>query len=410
MPISVNLSTQPNTTINAGNVGDGNVDLTLGSNGTLTFDGVNAIVTDTVGGGIVSNTTYKAIDGANVTLGSNVSGISAGSTTTYDIGANSSITQDLGTLNVSVLNGATVNFQNTGGTGMFAVSPASVNLGLLSSTPQINGLATGDKIEVIGANGATLSGNTLTFTYPSGLLGINDSTSFQLNNIPGGSTISFNASTGAVTFACFLRGTKVRTPHGEVAVEELRPGDEVLALKLGKATIKWIGRRQFDPRMIEDGKAAFPVRVCRHAIADNVPHRDLLLSPDHSLFFEGALIPVKLLINGSTIVQEIPDGPFEYFHIELDRHDVITAEGALAETYVDLGNRPMFGGPGVVQFVPRQAHDWSDYAFPPLYDGPDFKRVRAKIDVRAAMLARAGNAPANAHAQHPAAAVSADMR
>src|ERR1700722_11229755 len=126
MPVNVDLNSQPTTTINESNVGDGNIDLTLGTNGTLIFDGVNATIADTIGGSIVSNTTYEAIDGAHVTVGSNVSGVSAGSTVTYDIGANSSITQDVGTLNASLLSGSTINFENTGGTGSFALSPSAI--------------------------------------------------------------------------------------------------------------------------------------------------------------------------------------------------------------------------------------------------------------------------------------------
>jgi hypothetical protein len=381
MPINVDLSSQPTTTINSGNVGDGTVDLTLGTNGTLIFDGVNATVADTIGGNILSNTTYQAIDGANVTLGSNVSGVSAGSTTTYDIGANSSITQDVGTLNLGALNASTINFQNTGGTGEFIVSPSALSLNL-SSMPAINGLSNGDKIEVIGAQTATLTGDVLTFTYP-GALGITQSASFLLNGIPVGSSVSFDAATGTAVFACFLRGTMVWTPRGEVAVEKLSPGDEILSLRLGLSTIKWIGRRVLDPQMIEDPQAAFPIQIKAHAFGQDAPRRDLFLSPDHSLLFEGNLVPVKLLINGTSIAQITPTEPFEYFHIELDVHDVIAVEGVLAETYLDLGNRQMFGGPGVVQFFSGEKKDWRDYAYPPLYEGPALERLRQSLADRA---------------------------
>jgi hypothetical protein len=381
MPVNVDLNSTPTTTINESNVGDGNIDLTLGTNGTLIFDGVNATIADTIGGNIVSNTTYEAIDGAHVTVESNVSGVNVGSSVTYDIGANSSITQDVGTLNVSLLSGSTINFENTGGTGSFALSPSAINLSL-SNIPAVNGLSTGDKIEVIGASSATLSGDVLTFTYP-GLLGLPEQTSFLLNNIPVGSSISFDSATGTAVFACFLRGTMVWTPHGEVAVEDLSPGDEILSLKLGITTIKWIGRRTLDPLMIENPKAAFPICVKAHAFGQDTPRRDLFLSPDHSLLFEGHLVPAKLLLNGTTITQITPTEPFEYFHIELDEHDVIAVEGILAETYLDLGNRHMFGGPGVVQFFTGQKKDWRDYAYPPLYEGPALDRLRRVLAARA---------------------------
>jgi hypothetical protein len=135
--------------------------------------------------------------------------------------------------------------------------------------------------------------------------------------------------------------------------------------------------------MIENPKAAFPICVKAHAFGQDTPRRDLFLSPDHSLLFEGHLVPAKLLLNGTTITQITPTEPFEYFHIELDEHDVIAVEGILAETYLDLGNRHMFGGPGVVQFFTGQKKDWRDYAYPPLYEGPALDRLRRVLAARA---------------------------
>jgi hypothetical protein len=385
MSINVDLGQNPNTTINSGNIGDGNVDLTLGSNGTLIFDGVNANIVDISGNNIVSSTTIEAIDGSNVQIGNNVAGVNAGSSMTYDIGANSSITENLGVANVGLLNNTTINFENTGGTGEFVLAPSGVNINL-STNPVINGLSNGDKIEVVGATSATLTGSVLTFTYP--VLGLPTTVSFTLDNIPVGSSISFDPATGIATFACFLRGTNVWTLHGYVPVENLRPGHEVFTLKRGRSKIKWVGRRVIDPRALANPADALPVRIARSAFGEDSPRRDLFLSPDHSIYYDHALVPVKLLVNGSSIAQEERDEPFEYFHIELDRHDVVAVDGVLAETYLDLGNREMFGGPGVVQFVPNERATWSDYAFPPLYDGPVFDRLQSGLLARAKILAR----------------------
>ncbi len=102
---------------------------------------------------------------------------------------------------------------------------------------------------------------------------------------------------------------------------------------------------------------------------------------------QDVLVPAKLLLNGTTITQEQYDAPFEYFHIELDQHDVILAEGALTETYLDLGNRHMFSGPGVVQILPRNlTRDWSDCCYSPAYSGPVYDDVYRKLQQRAAKL------------------------
>ena len=74
--------------------------------------------------------------------------------------------------------------------------------------------------------------------------------------------------------------------------------------------------------------------MARSALGPNTPHRDLYLSRYHSLYLDGVLIPAVDLINGSTIarVDDIPLREIEYFHIKLDRHSVIYAEGAACET------------------------------------------------------------------------------
>lgn len=385
MVLAVDLGAQPTQTITSATPGNSEVALTLGSNGTLIFDGVTSQIDTVVGIAGVANTTIESIHGANVTINSSLLSVSAGSTFTYDIGAGSQLNFVQPTIGLGLGASTTINFQGTGGTGVFTFTPSLLNLNV-GPLPTITGLSTGDKIDVIGATAASLNGGVLTFTYP-GALGIPTAVQFTLTGIPTGASVTFDAATGTAVFACFLRGTRVATPGGEVAVEDLRAGDEVITLNRGKATIKWMGRRTLDPKAIHPPSAGLPVRVRQHAIAENVPHRDLVLSPDHSLFFDGALIPVKLLINGTTIAQETPEGPFEYYHVELDQHDVIMVEGALAETYVDMGNRHMFVEPGVVQlFFDARRGDWSDYCYPPLYDGPVFDRIFARLEEQAERL------------------------
>ena len=86
-----------------------------------------------------------------------------------------------------------------------------------------------------------------------------------------------------------------------------------------------------------------PIRVARFAIDDHAPHSDLYLSPGHCIFFNEALIPVMYLINEATIAQGTPSNmsAIEYYHIELDTHEVIYAEGALVESF-DGSDREIF--------------------------------------------------------------------
>jgi hypothetical protein len=86
----------------------------------------------------------------------------------------------------------------------------------------------------------------------------------------------------------------------------------------------------------------YPVRVCRDAIAPAVPARDLLVTGDHALFVDGRLIPARLLVNGASIRAERAMFEFTYYHLELDCHDLLLAEGLPAESFLDTGNRHMF--------------------------------------------------------------------
>jgi hypothetical protein len=85
-----------------------------------------------------------------------------------------------------------------------------------------------------------------------------------------------------------------------------------------------------------------PVRIQRSAFADNLPRADLFLSPDHAVFADGKLICARQLINRTTIRQETGWSTVDYYHVELDQHAILFAEGLPAESYLDTGNRGFF--------------------------------------------------------------------
>ena len=109
--------------------------------------------------------------------------------------------------------------------------------------------------------------------------------------------------------------------------------------------IKWIGRQHFkqDEGLSWD-KTILPVRISRFAFDDRTPQSDLYLSPNHALFIDGVLIPAVYLVNGSSIVQVMPEGvkEIEYFHVELETHEVIFAEGAAVETLLVMNDHEAF--------------------------------------------------------------------
>src|SRR5437763_3522099 len=141
---------------------------------------------------------------------------------------------------------------------------------------------------------------------------------------------------------CYCRGTLILTEDGEAPVERLRIGDRVMT-RSGKAQpIKWIGRRSYSGRFALGQAQILPICITAGALDDGVPRRDLWISPNHALYLEGVLIEAQDLVNGVSIYQAERIEEIEYFHIELDRHDVIVAEGAWAESFISDDNCGLF--------------------------------------------------------------------
>jgi hypothetical protein len=151
-----------------------------------------------------------------------------------------------------------------------------------------------------------------------------------------------NAGNGLVTVdLCYLRGTHILTPSGEVKVESLAVGDMVVSHGGAARRVTWIGNGKV---LATRGRrsAATPVIVCKGALGDNVPNRDLRVTKGHSLYFDGVLIPVEFLVNHRSILWDDRAQEVEIYHVELATHDVLLANGAAAESYRDDGNRWLF--------------------------------------------------------------------
>ncbi|MEO9191985.1 MAG: Hint domain-containing protein [Acetobacteraceae bacterium] len=155
-----------------------------------------------------------------------------------------------------------------------------------------------------------------------------------------------DAGTGTeILVTCFVEGTRILSPRGEVAVERLSEGDLVSVFEDGvqvQRPVRWIGRRRIDIGAHPQPDLVRPIRIRQGACAENVPRRDLLVSPDHAILLDGVLIPARLLVNGATIVQDATPESVHYCHVELDRHSVLLAEGLATESYLDTGNRAVF--------------------------------------------------------------------
>jgi autotransporter passenger strand-loop-strand repeat protein len=197
---------------------------------------------------------------------------------------------------------------------------------------------------------------------------------------------------------CYARGTRILTERGEVVVETLAVGDTVITASGGRRPIIWIGHRGLDLGRHPDPAAVSPVRIRAGAFGESRPMRDLWLSPRHSVAIDGVLMPIIDLVNGSTVVQ-VMCPKVEYWHIELDAHDVVLAEGQAAESYLDNGNRTAFLNGGAFidahpDFAPKH---WQDTCLPLVTEGALLDRTRANLLERATVLGYAIDADHDVH-------------
>ena len=185
---------------------------------------------------------------------------------------------------------------------------------------------------------------------------------------------------------CYCGGTLILTDRGEVPVEHLAIGDLVMTMSGEAQPIQWIGRRSYSGRFALGQKHILPICFKAGSIADSVPRRDLWISPHHAMYLEGTLIEAKDLVNGVSIVQAERVEKVEYFHIELETHDVIIAEGALSESFIDDNSRGMF----------HNAHEyWARhpdaprepvrYCAPRRDEGYEIEAARRQIESRAGL-------------------------
>jgi hypothetical protein len=167
---------------------------------------------------------------------------------------------------------------------------------------------------------------------------------FLLSNDTYFATDNVTVNQGQTVTVCFAAGTLIATREGETSVEKLQIGDEILTEDGRVIPVKWIGRQTVH-KLFTPAERFTPVRVTAGALGGGRPHTDLVLTADHALILDGLAINASALVNGTTItydpIDSLPDR-VTYYHIETEDHDVILANGAAAETYVDYIGRRAF--------------------------------------------------------------------
>jgi hypothetical protein len=139
--------------------------------------------------------------------------------------------------------------------------------------------------------------------------------------------------------ACFLEGTRLATVPGPRLVERLEAGNEVVTLLDGPAAVvRSVKVREVDCRRHPAPEMVWPVRIAAHAFGPCEPMRTLLVSPGQAVWVDGVMAPVLALVNGRTIRQVRMDR-VRYYHVALERADVVLAEGLAVESAAPVGER-----------------------------------------------------------------------
>ena len=320
--------------------------------GTINITGDNAI-------SALSGNSYKIENGGTINLGTlSTSEISAlgGSTITFGDGG--------GTLVITPASGVTLltfsNIHGFGNTGSTIEIPGSgkVTNATYDSTSKTTSITTDTGITVKVSGDYTISNNSLYQQESGGNLYISASPTNSLG-------------TSAV-LVCFLSGSMIRTSKGDVAVEDIQIGDQVVTFdwRNNQDVIRpviWTGKGHCKVRFdLPDDEAGWPVRVIKNAISDGVPYKDMLITAEHCLFFRDRFVPVRMLVNGVSIFYDKSITSYDYYHVETEQHSVITADGMLTESYLDTGNRSSFRQEGKIATLRGAVKNWADDAGAPL--------------------------------------------
>ncbi|UWR03548.1 Hint domain-containing protein [Ruegeria conchae] len=187
---------------------------------------------------------------------------------------------------------------------------------------------------------------------------VTDTFTVEVNAVVSVFGFNFNAApettdvTITIEGVCFTAGTLIETEVGSQPIETLQVNDEVLTADHGLQPIRWIESSRLDRGRLRANPSMRPVRLTAGSLGLNIPSRDLLVSQQHRILISGpkvqmlfgapeVLVAAKHLCSWPGIGIETSDQPVEYLHILLDRHEILTAEGAPAESLF-LGEETLY--------------------------------------------------------------------
>jgi O-antigen biosynthesis protein len=366
--------------------------LTIGPSGMVTLGGAGATVRAAA---VTIDANGGMLAGAGVVSGD---GGGSGTVTLTSITNDGTITADgalllygsvTGAGTLAVANNAKLTLQAAVGPGqtLSFAGPNGVaefnDVGAFNNNDTITGFSGNDVLDLASttATGATWDNDTLTITTTDAPITLTVEGNYAADAFfvhPDGA-----GGTDVDLVPCYLAGTLILTDQGERPVETLAIGDTIITADAAARPIRWIGRRSYGGRFAK-GKHLQPICIKASALEDGVPQRDLWISPHHAMFLEGVLIEAQDLVNCASIVQADGIERIDYFHIELDTHDILIAEGAPSESFIDDDSRAIF----------QNAHEYKArypnspvapavYCAPRAAFGPELERARRHITARA---------------------------
>ena len=169
-----------------------------------------------------------------------------------------------------------------------------------------------------------------------------DGQSLQRNG-DGADTFVDATPTPGITNICFAAGTRLATPGGPRRVEDVSKGDPVLTIDHGPQPVSWVFSRTWTASEVAATPALRAILIRAGALGAGVPERDLRLSQQHRVCVQGAiarrmfgsdevLIPAKALLPLPGVSLDEGREGVTYFHVMLDRHEVVLANGVRAES------------------------------------------------------------------------------
>lgn len=346
---------------------------TLTVNGTVTFQNTGSAIT--FGKAVFSANSTLALNGVHATLSSFGSANGTG-TVTLENGAFLSSSYGNAVAPVVVFK------HTTDANGKIVGNTLSVdfNGGSTNQLPSIQNLSVYDRIVIANTNDTAITLNLTdngngTYSLIETIPAWGNATRVISSNVTlaeglSASDFTFEVENGNTDLVCYLPGSMIRTPAGDVAVEHLHPGDMLVAYANGQSVARavvWVGRKHMTVQThLPEADAGYPVRVKANAIADGVPYKDMLITPEHCLFLDGVFVPVRMLVNGGSIAYDHTITAYDYYHVETQQHSVIMADGALTESYLDTGNRGSFRQDGTVVTLGGRHLSWEHDAAAPL--------------------------------------------